>query len=36
MQNEKNIVFGYIDLMKNDHRFIQDEIIPYILIYMEA
>jgi hypothetical protein len=28
------IRFGFIDVLKNDHRFIRDEILPYFLIYV--
>lgn len=28
------IRFGYIDILKNDNRFIKDEIMPYFLVYI--
>jgi hypothetical protein len=30
----KLITFGFIDVLKNDSRFIRDQIMPYFLIYV--
>ena len=31
---EKVIIFGFIDVTRNDNRFIRDEIFPYFLLYV--